>query len=455
MTDQHPDLRTLERFLSGELSGEQGRALERHVLTCRSCEDRLLAKLPASGAEPVLSLLKFFETRTPPVRRSLAEKPPALRRRLDLAAERAGAASLWEELRDLDPASRRSLVLNGGTYRTWGLFELLVDRSRDVLPQRPREAEDLARLALLVAEHLDAGFYGEKAVEAAQVKAWTHVANALRVLADFRQAEQAFQRAESHLALSWLDPVDEALILELKGAMRRAQGRYDEALELLDDAIALYREVNETHRHGRALIVKGLTLQYRGDPEAAAECFRTSLFLLDGPREPRLLLMSQCNLIGCLDLSGRSAEAALLIPEAKALIEQAGKRSDVLRLAWIEGRVQTSLGLWAAAEETFQWIREEFAEDGLVFDAALVSLYLAGVYIRQGKTVEARRLAEEMLPIFRSRDIHREALAALIVFQQAAEMEQLTLGLIEEVSTFLEKARDNPGLQFRGEAPPR
>lgn len=442
MTDRHPDLRTLERFLSGELSGEQGRALERHLLTCRSCEDRLLASLPASGVGVVLSL-----------RRIVAEKQPSLlRRRLDLIVERAGAAGLWEELRGRDSASRRDLILNDRAYRTWGLFEFLVDLSRDVLPQEPREAESLARLALLVAEHLDAGFYGESAIETAQVKAWTHLANALRVLADFREAEQAFERAESHLAWSWLDPVDEALILELKGAMRRAQGRYGEALELLDDAIALYREVNESHRHGRALIVKGLTLQYQGDPEAAADCFRTSLFLLDGPREPRLLLMSQCNLISCLNLSGRAAEAALLLPEAKALIEQAGKRSDVLRLAWIEGRVQTSLEQWSAAEETFQWIREAFAEDGLVFDAALVSLYLAGVYIRQGKTAEVKRLAEEMLPVFRSRDIHREALAALIVFHKAAEMEQLTLDLVEAVSGFLEKARDNPDLRFRGDA---
>ncbi len=442
MTDRHPDLRALEKFLAGELSGEQGRTLERHLLTCRSCEDRLLASLPASGVEVALSLRRLM----------LEGQPSVLRRRLDLVVERAGAAGLWKELRGRDFASRRDLILKDGAYRTWGLFELLVDRSRDILPQEPREAEGLARLALLVAEHLDAGFYGESAVETAQVKAWTHLANALRVLADFRQAEQAFERAESHLAQSWLDPVDEALILELKGAMRRAQGRYDDALELLDDSIALYREVNESHRHGRALIVKGLTLQYGGDPEAAADCFRTSLFLLDGPREPRLLLMSQCNLISCLNLSGRAAEAALLLPEAKALIEQAGKRSDVLRLAWIEGRVQTSLGQWAAAEQTFQWIREGFAEDGLVFDVALVSLYLAGVYIRQGKTAEARCLAEEMLPVFRSCEIHREALAALIVFQQAAEMEQLTLGLIEEVSVFLEQARDNPGLRFREEA---
>ncbi len=366
-----------------------------------------------------------------------------------LAGERSGASLLWERLRRHDSARRPGLILEDGSFRTWGLFELLVDRSRDVLPQEPREAEELARLALLTAENLDARLYGESAMQTAQVQAWTHLANAVRVLGDFRQAELAFQEAECHLALSWLDPLDEALILELKGAMRRAQGLYAEALELIDDAIALYREVNEPHRHGRALIVKGLTLQYQGQPEAAAGCFRDSLFLLDGPREPRLLLMSQCNLIGCLNESGRAAEAAPLIPEAKALIEQAGRRSDLLRLSWIEGRVQTSLGRWAAAEETFQWIHESFAEDGLAFDAALVALDLAGVYVRQGKTAEARRLAGEMLAVFRSSEVHREALAALIVCQQAAEREQLSLSLLQAVSTFLEKARDNPELRFQ------
>lgn len=366
-----------------------------------------------------------------------------------LAGERSSAALLWEMLRRHDPARRRGLILENGSFHTWGFFELLVDRSRDVLPQEPREAEELARLALLTAEHLDARLYGESAMQTAQVQAWTHLANAVRVLGDFRQAELAFQKAESHLALSWLDPLDEALILELKGAMRRAQGLYGEALELIDEAIALYREVNEPHRHGRALIVKGLTLQYQGRPEAAADCFRDSLFLLDGPREPRLLLMSQCNLIGCLNESGRAAEAAPLIPEAKAFIEQAGRRSDLLRLSWIEGRVQTSLKRWAAAEETFQGLRESFAEDGLAFDAALVALDLAGVYVRQGKTVEARCLAGEMLAVFRSSEAHREALAALIVCQQAAERDQLSLSLLRAVTASLEKARDNPEPRLR------
>ena len=36
-----------------------------------------------------------------------------------------------------------------------------------------------------------------------------------RVLGDFRQSENAFQTAELFLSRSWLDPLDEALILEI------------------------------------------------------------------------------------------------------------------------------------------------------------------------------------------------------------------------------------------------
>jgi hypothetical protein len=60
-------------------------------------------------------------------------------------------------------------------------------------------------------------------------------------------------------------------------------------------------------------------------------------------------------------------------------------------------------------------------------------------------------LAEEIIPIFQSCEVPQEALAALIVFRNAAEMEQLTLGLVEEVTAFLEKVRGNPGLRFHDE----
>jgi tetratricopeptide (TPR) repeat protein len=241
------------------------------------------------------------------------------------------------------------------------------------------------------------------------------------------------------------------MILELKAPMRRAQGRYDEALELLEDAIGIYREVNESHHQGRAVMVKGLTLQYKGDLTTAAQCYRQGLSLVDATREPRLISTGYHNLVFCLHESGHSAEAALLIPTARALFTAAGGRSDLLRLRWVEGRIAISLGDPTAAEKAFREVREAFITDSLSFDAALVSLDLAALYLGQRRLEETKVLAAEMLQVFRSRDIYREALAALIVLQQAAEMEQLTLSLVEEVADYLKAARKDPHLRFRAE----
>jgi hypothetical protein len=46
-----------------------------------------------------------------------------------------------------------------------------------------------------------------------------------------------------------------------------------------------------------------------------------------------------------------------------------------------------------------------------------------------------------MIPVFESRDDHRKALAAFLLFQKAAEAEQVTLGLLQEVASALESGR--------------
>jgi hypothetical protein len=55
-----------------------------------------------------------------------------------------------------------------------------------------------------------------------------------------------------------------------------------------------------------------------------------------------------------------------------------------------------------------------------------------------------------MLPIFQSLGIHREAIAAVLVFQQAAEMEAVSTGLIQELAAYFQRASKEPGLRFRG-----
>jgi tetratricopeptide (TPR) repeat protein len=441
---RHPGPKTLERFLDGGLGDAASQALQRHLFLCPACERRLLFLLPeatppepgTAGRDPLHRLLDDYHAGT-------------ARRRQRLSEERDAAAALWLEIEPLDAAQRRLLIGEDARFQSWGFFELLVERGFQAVLADARQAEGLLRLALEVTEQLPPAELGAGPVEAAKARAWTHLGNALRSQGDLRQAAAAFARAESHLSRSWLDPLDEALLLELEAPLRRAQRRFAEALESIDGAIAIYREINEPNLQGRALMIKGVTLQYRGDVAAAADCYRAGLLLLE---EPRLLALSRFNLAGCLHDAGHSAEAAALLPEARRELEQWGLRRDLLRLRWMEAKVAAATGQPAVAEEAFLAVRRSLLVEANAFDAALISLDLAALYLRQGRAEETKRLAAEIVPVFRSLEVHRDALAAVFVFQQAAEMEQLTLGLVDEVAAYLRQARHDPHLRFRAEA---
>jgi tetratricopeptide (TPR) repeat protein len=463
MSECHPDRATLEKFLDDQLPVHESLALQRHLFSCPTCEEGLIELLPGLKGEEFFCAEALFAPSAPfapfeyhgLVRQVLAETEKEVEeRRASLSRERAGAYVLWEEIESLDCEAIGRLVAGDPRFHTWGFFELVVDKARRAVLMEPRRAEAQLHLALEVTDRLDPVAYGPGLVEAARARAYGYLGNTWRVLSDFRRAEQAFAQAERHLAQSWMDPLDEALLLELEGSLRRAQQRFDEALALLDGALTLYREINEPHLQGRTLMTKGLVLQYTGEFRGAISCFNDSLFLLDGAEDPRLVVACQFNLINCLFDSGRTLEAANLIADARQLMEKTGTRSDLLRLRWLEARALAVLGQVKEAEQALLEVRDAFTADQIAFDAALVSLHLAALYSRDGRTAEAQRMALEMIPIFQSCEVHQEALAAVIVLQKAAEMEQLTLGLVEEVSAFLERVRANPanaGLRFREE----
>jgi hypothetical protein len=92
-----------------------------------------------------------------------------------------------------------------------------------------------------------------------------------------------------------------------------------------------------------------------------------------------------------------------------------------------------------------------FAARGMAYDAALVSLELAVLLIENGETAEVRELAEEIAEIFRARDVHRETLAALAVFQAASALDVATADLARDLAAYLTRARLDPELRFERE----
>jgi tetratricopeptide (TPR) repeat protein len=379
----------------------------------------------------------------------------------ELERSRAQASDLWERMARLPYETQRGLVREADRFLSWGFCELLCRMSREAALHDATRAVERAELAVLVAERLRPGEPAEEEwLLGLRALAFAHLGNARRVLGELRGAEEAFARAAEmweRYERETKDPLGYGpVILDLKASLRRGQRRFEEALALLDRVVAAYRdgdpETRDLHLAGRALISKAYTYDQMNDLDRALEMLQEAAPLVDPARDPRLFLCLRHNVLDTLSKMGRHEEARGRLPEVAALSREIGNALDLARLRWAEGRIAAGLGEADRAEEAFQEVRRALVEQGIGYDAALVSLELAALYARQGRTAEMKELAGEMLPIFQAQDVHREALAALAVFQQAAARDAATLELVEEVVAFLGRARHDPGLRFGEDA---
>lgn len=79
---------------------------------------------------------------------------------------------------------------------------------------------------------------------------------------------------------------------------------------------------------------------------------------------------------------------------------------------------------------------------------ALVLLEEAILLLEEGRTAEVKALADELAKVFAENGVHREALAALRLFQETAVQDEATAELARQVLRFLFRARHDPELRF-------
>jgi len=440
----HPHDDVLEEFL---LSLDRGHlAVLRHLQWCAYCRSRL-AYLPREAkAEAVAAGSRetsAYEIALEETARTVASWETALER------ERDEAPGLFLELLEL-PADQREALLDEGVTRfhTWGVFEILVERSLEVTIQDPARGETLGLLALRLSDRLDAALYGAERIADLRARAWAYIGNACRMRFDFAAAEEAFLTALARLKEGTKDSLERAILLDLRASLRRAQRRFEDALRFLGRAVAIFLEAGERHRAGRSLVNMSTVHHHAGDPASGIPLLQQALELIDPEREPRLLLCARHNLVFYQAELGRFVEAQKLYREARPLYRSFNEPWVQNRRSWVRGKIARGLGQSKQAETHFLAARDGFVKEGIPYDTALVSLELALLYAEQGRTEELKRLAADMVPIFTSRHIHREALAALTFLRQAVEAEQASLQVVVRVADFLRKSEHDPELRF-------
>jgi len=369
-------------------------------------------------------------------------------RAVELAEERRAAPALCDLLLATPPDHRAELLRDDARLHAWGVLERLVEESGEAAIRSPARAQDLARLALSVSDLLDRHRHPEELIEDLRARAWAALGNARRVTSDLRGAANAFATAAVHLALGTGDRLERAVLLDLEASLLRDRRRFREAQALLGRAITLFLREGERHLAGRSLVNLSTVYEHAAAPEEAIAPLHRALELIDAAADPRLLLCAVHNLITNLVGCGRPREARTLYLRSRPTYRAATDAWTRNRRLWVLGRIACGLGRPRPAESLFRAARDGFLAAEIPYDTALVSLDLALLFAGQGRSRELRRLAEEMMPIFASRQIHREALAALAFLKTAMESEQASLELVSRVAAYLRRAEHDPALPF-------
>jgi tetratricopeptide (TPR) repeat protein len=448
----HLTTQEIEALLTGRLSKPKRLDAIRHLVAgCGPCGRLLLQAVPA----------KEVEDEVPP--------GPWAEAAYEICLDRAFAAvpqieKQWHKEHEklaqvLELLGPNPLMLDGltlqqvRTYRGWPLVEALLRRGGEARFRDPLAMRALCILAKEHAETLAPGLYGRPAlVFDLRARAWAELANAHRVNEEYERADDALARAVSYRQQGTGDLLLLARISDLEASLRRAQRRFAEAIALLDNACKIYLSVGDAHLAGWALINKGNCARTAGEPRDAIQWIREGQAQLDGSRDPRLAAFGKQALLDAMVDCGQFQQASRMLMSSGLRQAFASDPLNLLRLRWVEGKILAGRDRLARAERALAEVRQGFEARGLDYDAALVGLELAAVWLRQGKTAEVRELAQDMLDTFEELDIEREAFRALWFFNEVCRHKVATVRMAHGIRSFLGRLHAEPQLLFDPES---
>ena len=307
----------------------------------------------------------------------------------------------------------------------------------------------LAHLAVYTASRLDPEQVGTVRVAELHARALGEYGNAQRITGDLSGAERSVEQALALYQGNDEDPLLGAHLLSIRAALFGDQRRFSEALDLLEKVEQTYEEFGERHQQGRALVQRGIYTGYRGDAAEGVRLLRSALALIDETVDPKLALAAVHNLAWLLYECGQLREARVLLWENSERYDRHAERIMLLKRTWLEGNIAAGLGDLERAVERLSDAIQGFDEAELGYQAALATLDLGAVWLRQGRSHAALEILEHAAETFVAIGVGREALGALALLQQACEQERVDVTLVHQVSAFLRRLEHDPGARFK------
>jgi tetratricopeptide (TPR) repeat protein len=424
----------LDAYHRGLLSAEQFVEIltDHYAATCTECS----AAIGAYEARAKRGLSPDFEMARDPVAR-LAERfawrGPQAKEEVRIARRQV------REIVRLAPRERRRRIAGAHSRYMGPLFgALLLEEARRRIPGEPAEALTLAEVALLSASRKN-----RRAPEPeVQAAALAVRGNARRALGRLAEAEADLEEARKLLDDPGLrDPALPAEVYWYLGALRKDQGKLEEAGRHLGVAGVLYRALAAPEQAARVLLTLGI-VHFRAHAfDAAVAAVEEALALMPPDAEAWLLAYAHYDLAWYLHGRGDLDRAEAELGAHAELLAAAGERV-AQHVTWLRARIAWSRSDLRAAGRLYREARAGVLTLGFPFEASLLSLELALVELVQGRTARVKTLAAEALRLLADQEeVEREVRAAVALAEEAARREALTRELIERTIATLEDAR--------------
>ncbi len=283
---------------------------------------------------------------------------------------------------------------------------------------------------------------------------WAHciLGSAYRAVAEQADARRVFNQA-LRLARKGISPGARTLLYRRLAYLEAAENKLDQALERANQAKDASDGPNNL---GAAYAVRGYVNVKLGHYSDAVRDFGKALSIIDprkdaGGEARRMRYAAIHNLLYAISQNASPeslGDVRFYLRQARKLVPAHRRSLPRYQLYWIEGLILIKLGSGRRGERLLHRAHAGFREVGACFELALIALDISELYRDEGRCGELEELAGETFRQFKVLSADAEAIAALKLWKEAIDGQELEDSLLSEVGEKL-------SARMRGHAAPR
>jgi tetratricopeptide (TPR) repeat protein len=423
--------------------GEGAAEVEAHIEQCEICRDGV------NVFQKIDSALRGRDTWTTVdqarSQNSRLQEVLSYRRRIE-AEERDARTFLTRALRS--PLTlRNAKIAEKARLHTEGMVRVLCAEANARHEQRPAFSRDIAAAAYEVATKVAAA--DDRTQRNLVGMSLREQANALRYLGRFKDALKLLDFAEKLFAgAPGTDPFDLAIVEYIRAGVFQNVGRFDDGIAAARGAADVFRTYGDVTRERCAIMVEANCVLRAGRAADAVTTYEQVIALSRVSGDARMLARALSNSAAALKDLEEFDRAERYFIEALSLYDEFEVPTEKARVEWVLAMILVARGDVVEGARRLDLASKAMASLGLRNDAALATLMWAEARLLARRPAGVAKACRGLIIVFENEDMHRQAMHALAVLNEAMASGKATPRLVHEVWTYLEKLPQRPTEAF-------